>query len=434
MQNNIIKKDLLDNSADSYMVINPTKQQVTFFPKEESQMFTSKESSFTGSRPFGNSNDPETESENKDTLAFIERAKDPSNGASNGSIDYNDLYGGIPAGTSTLSLEYKYDFDNISSSHTETNYIGAAKVDIPATINETFTNFNLYNLVTNSTSPLYGTGDTITKVRTILNGIQSLRIPANVFNTILTDETAIIANNNSPTVKNLGLYYIIVSPLYVRTTVGNIISRVHYDWFNMNTNGTIGYDSVNELLSIVPTNQRRTVYECSKTDFESLPWNFESSGLQSGRLYGSVVEVWDASETTLKQTKVMMENEFNFSLSGVQTHFTLYPDNVGYDAPGQKVTIGDVLHIYPRETYFNQIVIEINYQDGSQQIQNLLAFLMNDAVRDITTGVYQIYDNKGFVIDSSGNVNGTTVASFQLFNTGKYEARKVLKGQQDGSL
>lgn len=421
MQNNILQKTLTDNSADSYMVINPTNQQVTFFPKEESQMFTSKESSFTGARPEGNVNDPENESENKDTLAFIDRIKNP-----NVTQDYTDYYGSVPGGANTD--QYKYNFENVSSSHTETNYIGATSTDIPAIINETFATFALYNLALDATTSLFVTSDTSAKLRSIATGVQAVRIPQNTFNTILTDETAIINNNNSPLIKNFGLYYIIVSPNYVKTTVGNILNRVQYDWLNMYLNGTMSYSGTTNLFSITPGNQRRTVYECSKTDFQNLPWDFEASGLQSGRLYGSVVEVWDSGETTLKQVKLMMENEFNFSNSA-QTHFTLYPDNVGYDAPGQKIVTGDVLHIYPRETYFNQIVIEINYQDSAQQLQNLLAFMMNDATRDITTGVYQIYDSAGFTIDSSGNFNGNTILSFQLFSTGKVEARKILTPQ-----
>lgn len=424
MQNNIIKQDLFDNTIDSYVVINPTKQQVAFYPKEESQMFTSKESTFTGNRPASFQNDPETESENTDTRAFIQRAKDDTAGIP---IDYSDFYGGLPGGATSQGNGYKYNLHNINSSHTETDYIGAANVEIPAIINETFATFNLYNLTTNTTSILYTVDDTAAKIRSIINGMQSVRIPKGIFNTTLTDETAIIANNNSPLVKNYGFYYVAIAPLYVRTTVANIIQRNHYDWYNLYVNGELAYDGGNSLLKITPITQRRTVYECTKADFQNLPWNFETSGLQSGRLYGSVVEVWDSGETVLKQTKVMMENEFNFSNVDANAHFALSPDNVGYDSPAQKVSTGDVLRIYPRETYFNQMIIEVNYQNSFTQIQNLLAFMMNDAVRDITTGVYQIYDDNGFQIDTSGNINGTVLSAFQLFNTGKYEARKVIK-------
>jgi hypothetical protein len=430
MQNNIIKQDLLTNSTDSFVIINPTKQQVAFFPKEESQMFTSKEAAFTGSRPFGSSNDPQNESENKDTLAFVERVKDPSNGATGGSIDYSDFYGST--GSDPLSgTEYKYDFDNISSSHTETNYIGSIKVDVPTIINETFATFNLYNLSTAFSSPFYQTADTTAKTSVLFNGVQTLRIPANVFNTILTDQTAIIANNNNPTVQNFGLYYIIVAPLYIRTTVGNVIARYTYDWLTMYSNGEMDFNTtLPGVLSITPNTQRRTVYECAKTDFQNLAWNFEGSGLQSGRLYGSVVEVWDAGETTLKQIKIMTENEFNFANPSAQTHFALYPDNVGYDAPGQKIITGDVLHIYPRETYFDQMIVQINYQNGALSIQNLIAFMMNDATRDITSGVYQVYDSNGFTIDTQGNFNGAVQTAYQIFSTGKIEARKTLKNPQ----
>lgn len=429
MQNNIVKQDLFDNSADSFIIINPTKQQIAFFPKEESQMFTSKETSFTGNRPVSNVNDPETETENTDTRAFIQRVKDESNGAGDGAIKYDDFYGSVPTDGISQSLGYKYHLQNVNSSHTETDYIGAANIEVPTIINEQFASFNLYNLATNIISTLFLNTDSSAKMRLISNGIQGLRIPQNVFNTTLTDEQAIISNNNNPLVKNFGQYFVTIAPLYVRTTVANIIARVQYDWYNMYINGVMDYDDSQSLLEIKPQAQRRTVYEVNKNDFLSLPWNFEGSGLQSGRLYGSVVEVWNASETILKQTKVMMENEFNFNLLGANTHFALSPDNVGYDAPSQKIATGDVLRIYPRETYFNQILLEINYKDSFAQIQNLLAFMMNDAVRDITTGVYQIYDNNGFTIDTSGNVNGAVLQAFQLFNTGKIECRKVIKNK-----
>lgn len=424
MQNNIIKQDILDNSVDSFVIINPTKQQIGFFPKEESQMFTSKDLSFTGVRPNQNVNDPSTETENTDTRAFVQRAKDETNGSP---LDYS-VYGSVPSGATAQSGAYKYKLQNINSSHTETDYIGAVTFDIPAIIDENFAIFTLYNLTQDSTSPLYATTDTIAKLKRLITGMQGIRIPQNILNTILTDETAIIANNNSNIIKNFGLYYIIITPQYVQTTVTNIINRKHYDWLNMINNGTMSYDSTADLFSIIPESQRRNVYECSKTDFENTIWDFENSGLQSGRLYGSVVEVWDSSLTTLKQVKTMAENEFNFTNNTAQTHFALYPDNVGYDTPDQQIVAGDILKIYPRETYFNQIIIELNYKNAALQIENLLAFMLNDAVRDIKTGVYEIYDSNGFVIDTAGNFNGTVINRYQLFATDRFEARKVLKG------
>lgn len=427
MQNNILQKQITDNTQDVFVVINPSKQQIAFFPKEESQMFTSKSSTFTGTRPTGFINDPDTESESTDTRAFIQRAKNEAYGQSDSALDYTGVWGGVPFDATNLSLLYKYKLQNINSSHTETDYIGAVNIDVPAIINPAYATFKLYNLQTATLSDLYASTDSAAKIVNVLTGFQTLRIPQNVLNTVLTDETAIIANNSSPIIPNYGLYYITVSPNYIRTTVANIVNRRQVDWLNMPSNGELSYDSVNENLIIAPDSQRRNVYECNKTDFQSLPWNFEASNLQSGRLYGSVVEIWDSTETTLKQVKTMAENEFNFSDSGAQPHFTLYPDNVGYDAPSQLPGVGDILRIYPRETSFNQFIIEVNYINGSLQIQNLLSFMMNDAVRDITTGTYEIYDNIGFTLDSSGNFNGNVIQRYNVFKAGNFEARKVIK-------
>jgi len=428
MQNQIIKQDLTDNTSDSFILINPSKQQMASFPKEESQMFTSKTQNFTGSRPSGNVNDPDNETENKDTIAFLERAKGEEGSNTDvtavGGVNYNLFDGSLPGGTSGLQDAYRFKFDSINSSHTPTDYIGAVSISIPCFIDEAFADFKAYDFTTDSVADFFDVSDTVAKVKTMKVGCQALRIPQNKFNTILTDETAIIANNNSNIIKNFRKYYIIISPKYVRTSVGNVINRKHYDWFNMYQNGTLSYDSVNSLIQVIPDTKRRTVYECDKTDFTSLPWLFENSNGQSGRLYGSIVEVWDSSETTLKQVKVMNENDFHFLDSGTEMQFVLSPDNVGYDSPGEEVISGDVLRVYPRETYFNQLIIEVNYFDDSLQVSNLLTFMLNDAVRDLKAGIYEIYDNKGYTIDTAGNINGNVVQRYQIFSNDKIESRK----------
>jgi len=427
MQNQIIKQELTDNLSDSVVIVNPTKQQLAFFPKEESQMFTSKTIDHTGLPADGYFTDPANETVNNDTLAYVERVKIESpnaNGDPSSDIDWKN-YGTVPASTENIRGAYQYKLDSINASHTATDYIGSTTFEVPTILSDTFTQFKLYNVKTNTVTDFYPSDDTAAKAIKLLTGVQSIRIPKNIFNTILTDSAAIVANNNSPTLKNFGLYYIVVSPLYVRTTVGNITNRIHREYLDMQTGSTIVVDS-NSNLAIDANVKRRTIYECANTDFKNLPWAFENGNRQSGRLFGSIVEVWDSSETTLKQQKVMTEDDFNFT--GDTMQFVLYPDNVGFDAPQEAIGSGDVLRIYPRETYFNQFMIEMNYKDGTQDVASLVAFMVNDMSRDVTTGIVSIYDNNGLSIDpTDGSLQGTITQSYQVFQIDKYEARKRIK-------
>jgi hypothetical protein len=118
MQQQIIKYDLLDNTSDQYVVINPTKQQLAFFPKEESQMFIGKNYDWKSSNPTS----PNTITEIVDTA-------------------------------------------------TPTDYIGAINVDVPYTINQDFANFQLVKLSNNSISDFYLATDSNTKITNIANGI-----------------------------------------------------------------------------------------------------------------------------------------------------------------------------------------------------------------------------------------------------------------------
>jgi hypothetical protein len=491
MQNQIIKQEIYDNAADTFIVINPTKQQIIFFPKEESQMFTSKTHTHAeGTIVAGMTSNPDTESENTDSLAFMNRVSQISQlnspvSASSGSLVAGRTYtitafvaldnfsnvATVISGTinttgcvflctgttptnwshgSTLTYtpaptvlnnvkldeygaslpypsdsdKYKFNMQSINSSHTATDYIGATTATVTAVIADNFADFKIWDINSGSVSDLYDVSDSTVKAKFIRTGFQTLRIPANKLNTILTDQDAIEANNNSNIKKNFGQYYFIVAPKYVQTVIGNVILRKHTEWLDMGANGSPTVSGIH--IQINPDDKRRTIYECDKDNFKTLPWDFETSGEQSGRLYGSIVEIWDSTQTTLKQVKVMTENEFNFNTSD-SMRFVLYPDNVGYDTPEQAIISGDIVRIYPRESYFNQIVLEVNYKDKTLQVENLLAFMLNDTVRDMMTGIYEIYDNNGFTIDSSGNYTGNVVNRFQIFQTDKNEARKRIK-------
>jgi len=376
----IIKQDLYDNTVDTFVAVEGKKQQFGFFPKEESQMFSSQKYNFVATSETDNS-------DNQDAEAFTHRAT--------GSY--------LP----------------LNSSHTATDYIGAVTINVPYTILDNFAQFKFYDITNDEVKDLYESDDTVAKLKTIMNGLQTLRIPKNVFNEILdpNDEDGIAANNGSAIVKKYGNYYIIIKPKYIETSITAINEKAHFPWANVSDNNN-GSGS--------PITKRRDIIECDKNDFLETSWLFENNPEQSGRLYGSIVEVWDASGTTLKQTKILMENIFNFESSD-PLQLVLSPDNFGYDPASQAPGVGDLLRIYPRETFFNEVTIEISYKDKYLQIENMISFMLNDVARDMTTGSYQVYDDKGFVVESTGIITGNVLHKYQISQTDRYELRKRIK-------
>lgn len=376
----MIKTELLDNTADSFVVVEVTKPQPGFFPKEESQLFQSREFDYTSENPQKNSEDSGEE-------AFAQRAT--------GSY--------LP----------------LNSSHTATDYIGVGVYDIPTNIKDEFINFNSYDLTANTSKSLYEDSDTNEKISRIKNGLQRLRLPKNCFNTILdaSDTAGIEANGGSNLKKNFGLYYVTVSPKYVESVITGLTQRRHFQWADIPSNNAGGGE---------PEYRRRNIYECDKTDFLDTPWGFEDNPEQSGRLYGSVVEIWDANGIDLKQTKIMMENTFSFADSGIMS-FALSPDNMGYDPANQIVGVGDIIRVFPRETYFNEIVLEVAYKDQYLQIENMVSFMINDVARDMQTGSYQIYDDKGLKVEPTGLITGNVKHKYQITQTDRHEIRRRIK-------
>jgi hypothetical protein len=376
----IIKQDLYDNTVESFIAVEAKKQQIAFFPKEESQMFQSKKYNWLTLSADENT-------DNQDATAF----------------DNRDVPNYLP----------------LNSSHTATDYIGAVTIKVPCTISDTFAEFKYYDLIKDLVKDLYDVTDNTAKLKPILNGLQTLRIPKNVFNETLdaNDTDGIAANGGSALVKHYGNYYITIKPKYIETSISSIIPKSHVSWDDMDTNNA---------GSGVPIAKRRDIINCNKTDFENTVWSFENNPEQSGRLFGSVVELWDSGGTTLKQTKVMAENNFNFSNSNPM-EVVLYPDNFGYDPANQAPAVGDILRVYPRETFFDEIVIEVNYKDKYLQIENMISFMLNDVARDMTTGSYQVYDDKGLTVESTGVITGNVKHRYQISSTDRYELRKRIK-------
>jgi len=419
MQNQRIKIQITDNTIDNFVMITPSKQQVAFFPKEESQVIPGRTSDYTSDT------NPETRTENTSTRAFINRIKDESNGAVDGSLNYS-LIGDVPDNGHNHSLDFRYRTFNVNSSHTETDYIGSVSIDIPTIINSNFCNFKQITS-TLGLQDFFSDSSISSALSSITSGLQRLRIPTNCFNTILTDPTDITNNNGSNIQKNYGTYYLLLSPKYITTSVLDITRAYHLEWEDMPTNAINNDSADGTIIQYDPLRVRRTIIDVDKTKFLGTIWNFETNPLQAGRLYSSVVEIWDSTQTTLKQTKVITENIFNFNNTGSNTQLVLQPDIIGYDASSETISVGDILRIYPKESSFNNILIQVEYTNPSTLINNMVSFMLNDVVRDMTSGIFDIYDENGWNIDSSGNIDGNVIQRYQITQFGTFEARKKLK-------
>ena len=176
---------------------------------------------------------------------------------------------------------------------------------------------------------------------------------------------------------------------------------------------------------VLPAQKRRRIYSCPNEDFKLLPWNFEAQPNQAGRLLGSVIEIWDSTATVLKQTKIVNENDLNFTETLAK--FVISPDNVGYDPIEYQTAPGDVVRIYPRETYFNQFILEVNYVDNTKTIKAALEFMLNDVARNMSNGIYEVYDDAGVTVDTAGNFEGNVIQKYQISQYGIFELRKKLK-------
>jgi len=373
------KFTLKDNTVDAYVPVTPTKPQVGYIHKEESQQFSTFDYNFDGVTNIPETATADTYTEIVTRQALTSEVKD------------------IPVVTANAA----------------TDYIGIVKFDVPHIIDEAFADFLLMDVQTNSfttlqsadieslATPLYDISDTNPKIISLFNGLQALRLPLNRFNNTTV----------TPTVNNFGKYYVKISPKYIESEVTGVLKRYHVNWQAVDPNSSEG---------------RRQVVSCSNTPFAGTPWLFENNPKQRGRLHGSVIEIWDNSTTTKKQTKVSVENLLALDGSGITASFVITPDVVGYDAPDQVISIGDKIRVFPRETYFNPIYVEVDYQNKEQDLEALIKFMKNDAARNLKTGVIEIYDENGIVIDSSGNLNGTVVQAYQISQQKDAEVRRKI--------
>lgn len=365
------KYTLKDNTVDNYIPVTPVTPQIGYIHKEESQQFSSRDYNWDGVTSVPETSTVDTYSETYTRKNLTSDVKD------------------IPT----------------NSANSATDYIGVVKYDVPHIIDETFANFSLLDINTNPYTTLqsadieslavdlYDSTDTNPKIVSLFNGLQAIRIPANRLNTLTT----------TPTTFNYGKYYIKVSPKYIETPVTGITLRSHVEWQNIDLSSSEG---------------RRQIINCSNVPFASSPWNFNLYKKQRGRLHGSIVEIWDSSKTTKKQTKVSVENSLGLDGTSGIAAFVITPDVVGYDAPDQVIGLGDIIRVYPRETYFNPIYIEVDYQNKDLDLESLIKFMKNDAARNLVSGTIEIYDENGVIIDNAGNLNGTVIQAYQITTAG----------------
>lgn len=366
------------NEEAQYIPLTPTKPQLSLFAKEESWQFRGRDYNYDGSNQVEST---QTVDPNSET---------------------------ITAGQ---------NYVNLNSFVMPTDYIGAASYNVPHYINENYANFTYYDLQTilpaslpadvdaSVSNDLYDSADADLKLVTIRNGVQFLRIPANKFNTVDAD--------GQVTANNYGKYYISVTPKYIETTIYSILPRTQLEWSDIQSNTN---------TSTVQGNRRRII-QVDKTGFFGTAWQLEANALQQGRLFGSVVEVWDASGSVLKQTLIVNEDSLGLTSTAGYASLVLQSDLVGYESPSQAMTLGDTLRIYPRETYFNPIDIELTYS-GTGDVLDLVRFMMNDVVQDTTRSVYEVYDDTGVSSDGQGNLSGNVILSYQISQEGKYTIRR----------
>lgn len=373
------KVTIQNNEIANYVPLAPLKPQLAFFVKENSMQYPPADYNYDGTSSLSATTVPNN---NADAIFATK------NGSAVGS--YNN----------------------------PTDYVGATTIDVPHFIIEAFADFKLYDFQSNNPSSLAGDSvnpsntndlfdslDTDLKVTTVANGLQFLRIPVNKFNEV--DGDGIVTN------KKFGKYYVQVSPKYIEATIVQVLNRDQVSLQTLENMGNAGQGF----------GKRRKTYEIDKSNFLGTAWNFEQASRQAGRFYGSITEVWDASGTYLKQTLVVNEDNLGLNSPSTTGFIGLHPELVGYDALTQVITPGDLIRVYPRETYFKPIFIELVY-DATNSVTDLVRFMMNDVVQDTTRAIYEVYDENGVTTDGQGNISGNVVLSYQISQEGKYQIRR----------
>ena len=377
----MINYKLKDNNIDQYIAIEPKQPIFGYLPKEESTSVRLTEWNYNGSIP--GSEQAYASSNYKDLVNFLNAAPD-----------------------------VKYPIPN--SGISATDYIGVQKMLIPYIINSNFCDIKFLNLLQHKlpdigsgiieafTEDFYESNDS-NRLITLFNGLQYLRLPAAKFQ-----------DNNG---ENLySKYYIKVTPKYIDLPITSIQERTQESNNDIITNGTPS------ILSGI-TNTRRRLYKVNSSNLNSTPWQFESNNSQTGRFWGSVCEIWDSSLIVKKSTKVVVDCSLTLT---TDSSLSISPDLVGFDNSISTPVTGDIIRVFPRETYFEPIFIEVNFDQTDVNFAKAIAYLTNDVVRDLTTSIVEVYDDKGITIDSSGSINGTILDSYEISKLNDKEIRRKI--------
>lgn len=373
------KYKLTDNSIENYIPVTITKPVWGYVPKEESTQFQLREYNYDGINNVPNTQTVYTPDEVDDRRNVSSTPNIPVNTA-NYATDY--------VGVGEYNIPYNPD----------DNKIDFKLIDLQTTPLSTIQNSNIEELA----QDLYLPGDASKKLINIFNGLQALRIPVDRFNDTTGDNP----------IPKYGKYYIKISPKYIDAIVSSLVWRKHVKWVDMLTSDPQG---------------RRLVVKTDNGVFLNSIWQFEQHPLQRGRLFTSVVEIWNGNKTIKKQTKIIMEDALNLNINNGEAAFVLSPDHMGYDPAYQTIAPGDVLRIYPRESYFNPVYIEVDYSNNTNTIEALSRYLRNDAVRNLNNGIIEIYDDAGVQTDAQGNIGGQVIEAYQISLEGDKEVKRKLK-------
>lgn len=366
----LLKETISDNTIENFITLQPTTPKLLFYSKEESWAIAGKEFDYT--------------------VPNVEKS----------TVDIQSEFNAQKATSSRMP---------INSPWTGTDYIGTNVIDLPYNIVEAFADFKLMNLVDNDfnafnagdidslTIDLYPIADVDAKLANVSNGLQIIRIPQD----ILTDLTDV----DNPIYK-YGNHVIKITPKYVDVVVTTLEAREHKQY----------------QLTTSTSKTRRQIITFNNSTLLGTAWSFESYLEQQGRLFGSVVEIWNSGLTIKKDTKVVNENILDLTNSTGQ--LVIGPDLVGYNTATQAIVPGDILRIYPRETYFNPIFILLEFEDKTKNLESAIRYLKNDAVRDISNGVIEIYDDAGVQLDNEGNITGNVIESYQVSLESEKEIRR----------
>lgn len=354
---------LTDNSVDQFIAIEPTKQITAEQLVEESMVFEGREPGY-----------------------------DPND---------SDAEKALTSGESTV-IDDVLVFANtgtkqrISSSISPSDYSGHYNKIIPTTISQEYADFWFYKHGEFIQQPLFDDSSQ-QKLLTLEPGLQFIRIPASVFE------------------NQFGVYYLSIAPKYIQVQISNVIPKEHHYW------GTTLDDRVGD-------SRRRNVYQFGLSAFTDTAWEFEVpyssqiTSLQRNRLVGSVVQC--ISGGLVKNTKIITNDFLDFSQN--IGNIVLSPDFMGFDSPNDIISTGDIIRIYPKETAFDKIIIKLEYTDNSISPVSLAGYLLNDAVRDLKTGIIEIYDEQGVTINNQGIPEGNVILSYQVSQEGNKEIRRNL--------